>query len=268
MQSVLLGDLSPLDEKIKSYRHLFPKSTSQTYISVLQYVYKILEKKYPNEYIYKNTFLNERLLIEKCSPNSVIFSEFRIGKSIADLAQFNGISKVFEIKTELDSPSRLQGQLTNYKQVFNQVYLIIPESKLDLYKDFDSEIGLITFNQNYPKLERFKNQRESITFPFPCATQLMEVLHTQEYKNIVSEYFTQMPDMNSFNQFKICTKLLDQIPRDKLNQLFIKQIKLRDPKCPLSKHAYKELNQISLALKFKPRDKNLLVSNLKQTLKY
>ena len=61
---------------------------------------------------------------------------------------FNGCSKVFEIKTEFDSDFRLPLQLENYKKAFNQIYLIVPETKLKLYEKYDSSIGLITFNSS------------------------------------------------------------------------------------------------------------------------
>lgn len=78
--------------------------------------------------------------------SSKIFSEFRIGKAVADLVMFNGYSKVFEIKTEYDSDSRLPLQLENYKKAFNQIFLIIPELKLSFYEKYNCDIGIITFS--------------------------------------------------------------------------------------------------------------------------
>jgi len=74
--------------------------------------------------------LTDWLIPDLKNNKATIFSEFRVGKSVADLAIFNGSSKVFEIKTEFDSDIRLEIQLKNYKKIFNEVFLIITESKL------------------------------------------------------------------------------------------------------------------------------------------
>ena len=97
----LKGDFNSIDIKLERY-NLIEKNKGNSYLKFLRNTYHILEKNYPNEYVLKNEFLNKWLKKELGTNNSAIFNEFRIGKAIADLAMFNGISKVFEIKTILD----------------------------------------------------------------------------------------------------------------------------------------------------------------------
>jgi hypothetical protein len=179
---------------------------------------------------------------------------------------FNGCSKIFEIKTEFDSDARLPIQLENYKKVFNQIYLIIPEEKLSYYEKYDETIGLITFN--FKCDDSFVFHRESLINYEIDPITIMSVLHTNEYKSIVKEYFGYLPKMTSFSQYKICSELIFKIPNRQLNKLFVDQIKERFDNEALSSQCYKEFNQLFLALKMNRAKKNKMINLLKTPLQY
>jgi len=262
--SMLKGDFSSINVKIDRHSDKIPNSAYDSYLKFIKHAYRVLENSYQNEYIFKNSFLTHWLINELGQSNSIVFNEFRAGTSVADLAMFNGISKAFEIKTEFDSDKRLQGQIENYKQVFNETYLIIPKSKVDLYRKYDEAIGIILFDDN--KTNKFEVFRKSVTIESLNTSMLMEILNTKEYKEIVESYYGKLPKMNSFNQYKICLELINSIPTVALNQLYLEQIKNRKLEKILSKHNYKELNQICLALKLKKKEKRNLIENLKQPI--
>lgn len=264
-QSWLRNDFSSIKHKINRYDGNWAKSKKATYIDYLKYVYSILESHYQNEYIFKNSFLNEWLIEEIGRNNSKVFNEYRVGNAVADLVMFNGNSKVFEIKTEFDSESRLSYQLENYRKAFNQIYLIIPESKFFIYNKYENEIGLITFNSK--SNQKFKIQREAVNNLEIDSDTIMNILHTKEYKAIVKTYFGVLPEkITSFNQFNKCKELIREIPNLELNKLFIEQMKNRNFDNVLSSRYYKEFNQLSLALKFNKKNKNNLIENLKSQL--
>lgn len=262
--SILKGDFNSINLKIERHHKEIPYSALSSYSSFLKYSYKILEKHYQNEYVLKNSFLTNWLIEELGKSDSIIFNEFRIGGSVTDLAMFNGVSKAFEIKTEYDSDQRLKGQIENYKEVFNETYLIIPKSKLNTYKKYKKDVGIILFdNASKDKFEFYKKSelRENLN-----PTILMQILNTHEYKRIVEIYFGELPKMNSFNQYKVCFELIRSIPIDEFNQLYLEQIKNRKLDKVFSLHAHKELNQICLALKLKQKEKRILIQNLKQPI--
>lgn len=259
-------DFTSIVSKIKRYDNNWLKSSNATYLGYLKYVYSVLALNYQNEYIFKNEFLNDWLISEIGEENSKIFSEFRVGNSVADLVIFNGCSKVFEIKTEFDSDFRLPLQLENYKKAFNLIYLIVPETKLSFYKKYDSTIGLITFNssdKNSFKINRKASKNYEID---PQA--IMSILHTNEYKSIVKKYFGYLPEMTSFSQFKICSELICEIPKSELNRLFVKHIKKRGDNKALSSRYYREFNQLFLALKMNRTNKKMMIDILKTPLQY
>jgi hypothetical protein len=259
-------DFTSINYKIARYDENWLKLRKATYLDYLKYVYSILAINYQNEYILKNEFLNKWLISELGEDNSKVFSEFRAGNSVADLTMFNGTSKIFEIKTEFDTDKRLPIQLENYKKAFNQIYLIIPKTKLSFYEKYDDAVGLISFNSE--NNNSFNVERKALTNLEIDPSILMSILHTNEYKNIVKKYFGYLPEMTSFNQFKICSELICEIPKNELNKLFITQIKKRVDNEALSSRYYREFNQLFLALKMNRIKKYKLIDLLKTPLQH
>ncbi|WP_348823858.1 sce7726 family protein [Flavobacterium aestuarii] len=260
------SNFDSIDYKIERYDIKWQNSEKATYLDYLKYVYQILEKNYQNEYIFKNSFLNDWLITEIGNNNTKVFNEFRVGNAVADLVMFNGKSKVFEIKTEFDSSKRLNLQIENYSKAFNQIFLIVPESKLTIYSKFDESIGLISFNNNESS-ERFTLQRDAVTNAEVDFETIMKVLHTSEYKSIVKSLYGELPVMTSFNQYNICKELISKIPNGELNKRFIEKMKSRYLENVLSNRYYKEFNQISLALKLNKKDREIMIKNLKSPIK-
>jgi hypothetical protein len=264
VKSWLRGDFTSINYKIERYDRQWRKSVSATYMDYLKYVYNILELHYQNEYVFKNALLNEWLIKEIGQGNSKVFNEYRVGNAVADLVMFNGNSKVFEIKTEYDSDHRLALQLENYKKAFNQIYIIIPESKLFLYEKYNDGVGLISFNSKLTK--KFTIQRQAVNNTEVDAETIMHILHTHEYKAIVKLHYGYLPEMTSFSQFRTCSELIKKIPNQELNRRFIEQMKKRDLENVLSNRYYKEFNQLSLALKLSKVERKNMIQKLKSPL--
>lgn len=258
---ILNKDYSSISKKAQRYdENLVGKGVN--YLRYYRYIYKVLGKNYPNEYIYKNEFINQWLRNELGSTNSVIFSEFRIGKAVADLAMFNGTSKVFEIKTALDKESRLSGQIEEYKKIFNEIYVIIPSTCLEKYITFEKNIGIISFDSANGS---FRMERKANINPVPDKRAIMEVLYTAEYKNIVESYYGFLPKMTDFTQFEICYRYISRIPADMLNDLFVSTIKKRDINNLFFNKKNSELNQVCLSLNLNKQQRDRLLCNLQNT---
>lgn len=255
------GEFQSVNAKIKRYDCKWLAMDDATYLDYFKYIYGILRKNYRNEYIYKNEFLNEWLIRELGQSNSSLFSEFRVGNSVADLLMFNGISKVFEIKTELDSDSRLNSQVQDYKKAFNELYLIIPSFKLNSYKGVDEDIGIITYSTG--KTSKFELKRKAIKSISVDSFTIMRILHTNEYKKIVESYLGKLPEMTSFNQFDVCSEIIQKMPNNELNTRFIEAMKMRKAQPALKKRSHKEFNQLRLALGFSKEDEALMLENLR-----
>jgi hypothetical protein len=229
----------------------------------LRKTYKVLEKHYPNEYILKNEFLNQWLKKELGNDNSIIFNEFRIGKVIADLAMFNGVSKVFEIKTILDKEYRLSNQIQEYKKIFNEVYIIIPKVHLSKYINYDKAVGIITYETNSKKFKLIQKAEKNHEID---VNVLMEVLHTKEYNKITKAFYQELPNMNAFNQFIVCKELISKIPKEELNKMFLICMKERNINNLFFNKINSEFNQICLSLNLKQQEIDKLINNLKSNI--
>lgn len=252
-------DFESIDVKLHRYQ-LAEKNKGNSYLNILRRAYRILEKHYPNEYILKNEFLTQWLKHELGNNQSIIFNELRLGKAIADLAMFNGMSKVFEIKTILDKEYRLSNQLHEYKKLFNEVYIIIPKELFTKYSELDNKVGIITYDSNSKNFELFQEPS------FNCEIDvnvLMEVLHTKEYLDVVKRFYKDAPEMNSFNQFNICKKLIAEIPSSDLNELFITKMKERKINNQFFNKVNREFNQICLSLNLDKSERDSLIQKLK-----
>lgn len=260
------SNFNSVKSRIEIHDQSIMNKSNVTYLDYLKKVYKVIETKYPNEYVIKNSFINHLLIDEISEFDSVIFSEFRVGRSVVDLAMFNGLSKAFEIKSEFDTPNRLANQLDDYKKIFDEVYLIVPRSKIDLYINFDESAGMIAFQSTGNKMfeiirkPKIKNTLDS--------EELINVLRSNEYKNVVKMHYGSLPEMTSFNQFNICRNLISKIPREELNNIFLNIMKQRKENPYLSKKHHTELNQLSLSMKFNRDDYKKIIDNLKETIKF
>ena len=258
-------DYSFINAKIK--RHDLDKldNISLTYRDYIQYVYAELTRKYRNEYVYKNTFINS-LLIEKFGvKDTVVINEFRVGNSIADLVMFNGTSKAFEIKTELDSIKRLNNQLADYTKIFKECYIITHESLGEKYLKQNESIGIIelTQNQNSVSMREIRPAKENKSID---ADTLINSIRTQEYKNIIKKYYGELPAMNSFSMFETCKSMMKNIPFDKLHNLFIDELKMRKSNTNIVNTFEFELRQVCFAMHIDSRSYKLLESKLSKKI--
>ena len=240
-------DYSFINAKIERYDLSKVGKNINTYHDYIQYIYRALSKQYRNEYIYKNTFLNELLLSKYGVKNTIAINEFRVGNSIADIVMFNGTSKAFEIKTELDTDKRLNGQLADYTKIFKQCYIITHESLVGKYRQEDDCIGIIALTKR-PKSLIMKEVRPAKENKDIDVDTLIRSIRTSEYKSIVKKFYGELPEMNSFNMFETCKGLMKQIPGEQLHHLFIDELKKRKSNTNIINTFSIELRQMCFAL--------------------
>ncbi|KAF2331502.1 sce7726 family protein [Flavobacterium nitrogenifigens] len=240
-------DYSFIDDNILQYDQLKIGKSFKTYYEYIRYIYNELTKQYRNEYVYKNTFITELLINSYGVKNTIALSEFKVGNSIADIVLFNGTSKAFEIKTELDSRRRLNGQLMDYRKIFKECYVIIHEAFIDDYLIENDSVGVIVLERQKRslKMREIRKAKENLEID---SDALMHCIRTEEYKTIILEYFGELPKMNSFNMFEICRELMREIPSETLHNLFIEQLKKRKSNTKNLAVFQKELRQLGLSM--------------------
>ncbi len=259
-------DYTFIDIKIVRYDLSKIGKSIKTYYDYIRYIYNQLRKHYRNEYIYKNTFINELLIDTYGIKDTVAINEFRVGNSIADIVLFNGTSKAFEIKTELDSDKRLSGQLADYNKVFKECYIITHETLIDKYLKADESIGIIELVENPISLKMREVRPAKENHEIDSET-IIRSIRTIEYKNIIKQYYGDLPEMNSFNMFNICRELMKKIPVEQLNTLFIEQLKKRKSNTTIMNSFYKEIRQIGLAMNIDYKTYQQLLGKLNKPIR-
>lgn len=232
------------------------------------YAFNSLLKNYRNEYVYKNLILNKLLLGKHRLTTTTIINEFRIGTSIADLVMINGCAKVFEIKTELDSPYRVNGQLADYRKVFENVYLVTHHSLVEKYvAQLDSHVGVIALTKN----NTLSIVRESLQYSEELDSETMfRCLRKAEYSAIIKSYYGALPDATPARYFTVCKELFAEIPVAILYKLMLSELKKRSvkekEKFASNEFSHPVLKQLLWNLNFSAEQYDKLVTGLNTCL--
>lgn len=242
-------DFRHIDWIFKRYDH--DMSSEISYGEYFKYMYNVLLEHYRCEYVYK-TLLLDKLICElkklHSATQSVVFNEFKVGDSIVDIAFFNGESKAYEIKTDFDSPKRLNKQIDEYRKIFDKCYIVIPQEKYETYLDIvEPEVGLVLLAKRGKKIS-LKEVRHAKINSHIDPDIVIRCLHTDEYKSIIINRFGSLPDVPEYIMFDTCRELLYAIPEKELKKDFREIIKLRKANILSLATIPVELRQLSLAL--------------------
>lgn len=232
-----------------------------TYSELLKKSYSLISKYYRCEYVYKNELI--KLLLKKYGTrNSVYFSEFRVGNSIADMVMFNGESKAFEIKTEYDTPRRLDKQMDDYNGFFDKCYIIVPENRLDEYYDIvESTTGIITMNWDNGHII-LKEVRHALRNEHFEPQALMSCLRTEEYKSIVLSLGESLEGVAGYDMYTYCCQVISKANPDKLRVLFLREVKKRKNNTALLRKYPMSIRQMMLSLNLPENKANKLLEQL------
>lgn len=247
VRSLKYDDNSIFTQLITKYDpHLLGKDL--TYWDYLAYAYKILEKNYQNEYVYKNTFISDWLIKKYSLKNTVAFSEFHIGQAIADLVLFNGSSKAFEIKTELDNDKRLLSQLEEYSKLVEECFIVVPEDFVsDYLTAVDSNIGILALKKSSRSL-KIESRRAAKKNFFVDIDVLMSSVRCNEYKWMTEQAYGALPDVSCFEMFDACKELLGKLSSERLHSLFLAAVKKRKSITSEFKNIPRHARQFCLSL--------------------
>ena len=217
-------DMSYLTSKYSKYKPIsdIPISTVGDFY---KYIYNVLMSSYRNEYVYKNLIINKILLGRHSLKTATILNEFRIGKSIADLVLLNGTSKVYEIKTELDSQYRLESQLADYQKVFEHIYIVTHVSLADKFAQLTNDkIGILALTHN--KTLSVVREAQKCT-DYLDSSVIIKCLRKQEYTNIIKQFFGEVPVTKQVDYYSVCKEWFEKIPTEMLHNMMVIELKKR-----------------------------------------
>jgi len=154
--------------------------------------FKLLKREgYRHEYIYKAALTHKILLGTHSLQTASMMNEFRVGECKADIAILNGTATVYEIKSERDSLSRLERQVTAYATVFAKVYVIAAESHVQaVSKTVPDFVGILRLNKRY----HISTIREALDQPERTSpSAIFDSIRTAEARIILSSLGVTIP---------------------------------------------------------------------------
>ena len=237
--------------RAKRLLELCPDLEIKSTADIIRSAYKILRDSYRIEYFYKNTILNELLTDKQFLQDSVVvFNEFKIHKSIADVVYINGKNRVYEIKTELDTPERLANQISDYKKMFSEVSIVTHVTLFEKYSQLveDDSIGIYVLNEGL----KIENMRKANADNSKLNLEVMlKTLKKHELSSLVSNISginLQIPNMSFFDT---CLNILGNFDILNVQKHVFERLKLREIKerqMLLNNETLNELKYVCLSL--------------------
>jgi hypothetical protein len=136
-----------------------------------------------SEYVYRAALTHNVLLGIHSLATASMVSEFRAGTSKADVVIFNGTSTVYEIKSERDNLSRLEGQIRDYRNVFANVFVICaPIHVRSVEKMLPCDVGILTLSR-WNRITTVRDPQDRANKL--CAESIFSSLTNSEAKNIL-----------------------------------------------------------------------------------
>lgn len=191
-----------------------------TYKNIREAYNQIILKYYPNESCIKAEFIKQ--MLSKGKSHVTIF-ELPVGSSRADLCKINGTSIAYEIKTDLDNFSRLNKQIHDYSLIFEQIYVICSQSRVDeVTALLPNNCGIYAYHITTKGFYRFTLIRK--------ATPNQELLSSLKQlqllrKNEFLTFFSLNPSLNSRDE--IISQIMQENSPADINRQFKKILKLR-----------------------------------------
>lgn len=237
------------------------RTSDDTFMDCLRRFYSSMKQYYRCEYVFKNEIIAE-LRKHYARRQSLVVNEFRVGNSIADLAFFNGESRAYEIKTGFDSPRRLEGQMNDYRRVFDKCYLVIEQSEVDNWKYYDENMGIIVFCHGQRGKISMEEVRPAKTNRHIDVDVLMTCLRVDEYEHIAEHYANACLSEKKYKHFEECKAALKRMEEKILHDAFLKTIETRKSSFDLLGQTPRELYQICLSMHLSGKQLELIKSSL------
>lgn len=193
--------------------------------SVLGRAYDVLAASYRNEYVYKSA-IADRIVFGRHSPRTTSLSvELGVGKSILDIAVFNGAATAYEVKTTLDTPRRLATQSPDYLKAFDKVYLVTHPDLVARYAAAcDERVGVLALSER-GSLSEFR--AAEVNSPNTDKRTQFRMLRRSEYVPALEREIGKAIELPNGVIAQHCEDLFLSLPTEVTARIFLAALKSR-----------------------------------------
>lgn len=212
------------------YAYLDPPPKKSLLRDWFDFFYKLLFERYRCEYVYKNAIATKLFLSRHSLQNSLMTDELRSVNSRADVAILNGTSTVYEIKSEYDSLDRLQGQVEDYKKVFDRIYVVTAYARAaSVTPGLDTVIGVIGMRED-GVLSVVRESKSNKDNTDPAA--VFDCMRQSEFCSAVKESFGSMPHVPNSQLYRTAREMFCSLPPAIAHDQMVRQVKRRGKSKP------------------------------------
>ncbi|MEM5338827.1 sce7726 family protein [Paraburkholderia azotifigens] len=204
---------------------LVRKASRQPLSALFDSAWHEIRRGYRNEFVYKTEIAN-RIIFGRHSPRtSCMHVELPVGRSIVDVAVFNGTATAYEIKTEFDTPRRLTTQTTDYLAAFDRVCLVTHPRCADNYMAItDPRVGILTLTErgSLCTLREPMGNRDNVQ---PSA--VFSCLHKAEYVAAAESKLCATIEKPTAVIQAFCASVFSQFTPDEAHAIFVNALRNR-----------------------------------------
>lgn len=209
-------------------RHFYshrPPSERATLEKWFDFFYSILQVHYQCEYVYKNSLAIDLYLKRHDLQKSVLIDELRSGSSRADLAVMNDTSTVYEIKSEYDSFSRLECQISDYSKIFDQIYVVTARTRVtEVLERVGEPVGVMVLRKD-SELETIREPRSNKSHTDPGA--IFDCMRQAEFCAATREAIGELPEVPNSLLFQTLRKQFLTLDPIQAHDLMVKHVRNR-----------------------------------------
>ena len=198
-----------------------------------EFFYELLNGQYQCEYVFKNVVTTNLYLDGRHSlENSLLTSEFRSGKSRADMVIINGTSTVYEVKSKYDSLKRLEGQIADYRKLFDRIVVVTTTEKAkEVLERVDPIVGVMILG-NGGNLDEIREAQSNKASTSPAA--IFDCMRRTEFCSAVKEAFGYVPNVPNSRIYQESKALFCQLAPDEAHELMVGTVRLRGKRKPFA----------------------------------
>ena len=184
-----------------------------------------------HEYVYKSALTTNILLGTHSLSTASMLTEFRVRKTKADLIILNGTSTAYEIKSERDSLTKLERQISDYRSVFASVYAIVGENHIDAATDLvPKDVGILRLTDRH----RISTIRKAINLPGRTDPEaIFDSIRLDEAKHILSVNKIRIPDVPNTEMYLALKGLFAKLSPSKAHSGMVDTLRLTRSQEPL-----------------------------------
>lgn len=192
---------------------------------IVEKAYEYLSKNYRCEYVYINEIVNQLLLGYHSEYSATILKEIVSGSSIADVVIINGHSTAYEIKTELDSFSRLQSQVDSYIGIYDYVNVVTYKSAIEKIKGkIDPRVGIIILCED---LSLVTHRDATLLNRLFSPRKAVLTLRQSELINACKKHEVEIPTYGTSQLYEFCYNWFTTLNPTQSNMIFKECLKGR-----------------------------------------